>query len=182
MVTEAKRLMNDLPVLLASWMEEKSVTKKIDKMGTAKYMRTYEIPEEEAQQLGSLLADAAQEPRVQAFLSSLTFTDDQEITVYENEIGQVLKFSYTGRCGVDADSQRKVTLTWSMKDDGQEARDTLSLKSPAVSGSDREHPHLGTGGGGGRGQSDAERILPLRNRAQQGKDHPGRGSGAGECL
>ena len=57
-------------------------------MGTAKYMRTYEIPEEEAQQLGSLLADAAQEPRVQAFLSSLTFTDDQEITVYENEIGQ----------------------------------------------------------------------------------------------
>lgn len=84
MVTEAKRLMNDLPVLLASWMEEKSVTKKIDKMGTAKYMRTYEIPEEEAQQLGSLLADAAQEPRVQAFLSSLTFTDDQEITVYEN--------------------------------------------------------------------------------------------------
>ena len=80
MVTEAKRLMNDLPVLLASWMEEKSVTKKIDKMGTAKYMRTYEIPEEEAQQLGSLLADAAQEPRVQAFLSSLTFTDDQEIT------------------------------------------------------------------------------------------------------
>lgn len=53
MVTEAKRLMNDLPVLLASWMEEESVTKKIDKMGTAKYMRTYEIPEEEAQQLGS---------------------------------------------------------------------------------------------------------------------------------
>ena len=138
MVQEAKRLMDDLPVLLVSWMEEKSVTKKIDKMGTATYMRTYEIPEEEAQQLGTLLADAAQESRVQAFLSSLTFTEDQEITVYEDENGQVLKFSYEGRCGADAESQRKVTLTWSMKDDGQEARDTLSLKSPAVSGSDRD--------------------------------------------
>lgn len=53
MVTEAKRLMNDLPVLLASWMEEKSVTKKIDKMGTAKYMRTYEIPKEEASSWGA---------------------------------------------------------------------------------------------------------------------------------
>ena len=167
MVTEAKRLMNDLPVLLASWMEEKSVTKKIDKMGTAKYMRTYEIPEEEAQQLGSLLADAAQEPRVQAFLSSLTFTDDQEITVYENEIGQVLKFSYTGRCGVDADSQRKVTLTWSMKDDGQETRDTLSLKSPAVSGSDRDTltwERVAEVDGGNRTLSESFRYETVRNK------------------
>ncbi len=137
-VEEAKRLIDDLPVLLVSWMKEKSVSKKIDKMGTATYLRTYEIPEEEAQQLGYLLAEAAQEERVRSFLSGLVFTKDQEITVYEDENGQILRFGYTGRCGGDEDHQRKVTLTWSMKDDGQEARDTLSLKSPAVSGNDRD--------------------------------------------
>ena len=138
MVAEAKALINQFPVLLVSWMTEKSVSKKIDKMGTAKYMRTYEIPEEEAQQLGAILSEAAQESRVKAFLSGLVFTKDQEIAVYEDEAGQVLRVTYSGRCGADADSQRKVTLTWSMKDDGQETRDNFSLKSPAVSGSDRD--------------------------------------------
>ena len=75
---------------------------------------------------------------MKAFLSGLVFTKDQEIAVYEDEAGQVLRVTYSGRCGADADSQRKVTLTWSMKDDGQEARDNFSLKSPAVSGSDRD--------------------------------------------
>ncbi len=166
-VAEAKRLIDELPVLLAAWMEEKSVTKRIDKMGTAKSMRTYEIPEEEAQRLGELLAEAAEESRVQAFLASLVFTKDQEITVYEDEAGQTLKFSYTGRCGPDADTQRKVTLTWSMKDDGQEARDNFSLKSPAVSGSDRDTltwERVAAIDGGSRSLDESFRYETVRNK------------------
>lgn len=135
---EARRLTDDLPVLLARWMTEQSVTKKLEKYGTAKRLYTYSIPAEEAAALGETLAGAAQEARVREFLAGLTFTKAQKITVHADEEGKPLRLSYTGRCGADEEHQREVTLTWSMKDDGKTARDSLTLKSPAVSGKDRD--------------------------------------------
>lgn len=135
---EVRRLTDDLPVLLAQWMTEDDISKKLEKYGTAKRLYTYTLPAEDAAALGEVLAGAAQEERVRAFLSGLTFTKEQEITVYADAEGQPLRLSYTGRCGTDEEHQRKVSLTWSMKDDGTTARDSLTLKSPAVSGKDRD--------------------------------------------
>ena len=135
-VAEAKRLMQELPTLLADWKKEESVSKKIAKSGTAKTLYTFKLGKDDAAQLGTILAGAAQNSMVKAFLSSLTFSKAQAIKLYTDAEGQVLRFAYEGRCGVT--TQRKVTISWNMKDDGESARDSLTVKSPAVSGSDKD--------------------------------------------
>ena len=129
-VSEAKRLMQ------ADWKKEESVSKKIAKSGTAKTLYTFKLGKDDAAQLGTILAGAAQNSTVKAFLSSLTFSKAQAIKLYTDAEGQVLRFAYEGQCGVT--TQRKVTISWNMKDDGESARDSLTVKSPAVSGRDKD--------------------------------------------
>lgn len=138
LVQEAKRLIGELPTLLADYRTEKTVSKKISKVGTATTQATYTIGKDDASKLGEALAGAAQEERVKAFLQSLTFSKKQVLTVFTDKNGEVLRFTYEGQLGVGENTQRKVTLEWNMKDDGETARDTLTLKSPAVSGSDKD--------------------------------------------
>ena len=76
-----QRLMQELPTLLADWKEE-SVSKKIAKSGTAKTLYTFKLGKDDAAQLGTILAGAAQNSTVKAFLSSLTFSKTQAIKLY----------------------------------------------------------------------------------------------------
>ena len=169
-VAEAKRLMQELPTLLADWKKEESVSKKIAKSGTAKTLYTFKLGKDDAAQLGTILAGAAQNSTVKAFLSSLTFSKTQAIKLYTDAEGQVLRFAYEGQCGVT--TQRKVTISWNMKDDGESAGQPDREVARGVR-QRQGQPDMAAGAGHEQEQAHPDGELHLYGGSQQGEDHTG---------
>ena len=136
-LTDAYDVINGLNVALSPYGTEKSVKTAIDKMGTARTKTTYAVPAEDAAKLTDLLPGLCVAGELQSLLSSLTFSGKQQFVVYCAESGAILKVTYSGKCGVDEEHLRTVTLSWSLRRDDDNTRDTFSLKSPAVKGTDR---------------------------------------------
>ena len=125
-----------LPDALAEYTIEKSVKTKIGQMGTARVKQTVTIPADAAGTLSEKLSALSNDAGIAATLSNAVFSGKQTITIFCDEDGQMLKVTYTGRCGADEDHLRKVNLTWMMKRTEKDVRDSISLKTPAVKGND----------------------------------------------
>lgn len=122
---------------LEAYKKEDKVKQSIKNMGTARVKQTYTIPKADAAVLGEAIANNSRDGELRELLTSLIFSGKQTLTLYRAEGGEILRADYSGNCGIDEDHMRKVTLTWKMRRDSDAVRDNLTLKSPAVSGSDR---------------------------------------------
>lgn len=122
---------------LDAYKKEGKIKQSIKNMGTARVKQTYTIPKADAAILGEAIANNSLDGELRELLTSLTFSGKQTLTLYRAEGGEILRADYSGNCGVDEDHMRKVTLTWKLRRDSDAVRDHLTLKSPAVSGSDR---------------------------------------------
>lgn len=137
-LTEGFALLNGCQDALKPYLtEEVSVQTNIKDMGTAAVRQDYTVSKDDAASLPLLLADVCPEGRLKELIARLTFSGKQTLRVYRREDGVALRMEWKGKCGTDADHLRDVTLTWRLRRDGTAYRDELSLKSPAVSGSDR---------------------------------------------
>ena len=136
-LTDAYDLLNGLDVALEGYGTEKAVKTSITNMGTARKRITYTIPADDAAKLTELLPGLCVEGELQRLLQGLTYSGKQQFVVYQAESGEILKGTYEGKCGVDAEHLRKVSVSWSLKRGDEDTRDTFTLKSPAVQGSDR---------------------------------------------
>ena len=136
-LTDAYDLASGLDVALKEYGQEKSVSTSIANVGTAKKKVVYTVPAESTETLPGLLSGLCVEGELQSFLQSLVFSGEQQFAAFFLSDGTLAKVSYSGNCGVDADHLRKVTINWSMKRTVEEVRDNFSMKSPAVSGKDR---------------------------------------------
>ncbi len=135
-LTDAYDLACGLDVALKDYAEEKSIKTTIGKMGTARKKVTYTVPKESAETLSSSLSGLCVAGKMQNLISSLVFSDKQQFVAYYTEDDALIKVSYSGECGVDAEHLRKVTINWSMKRTDTEVRDDFTMKSPAVTGKD----------------------------------------------
>lgn len=135
-MTDAYALVCSLEKPLSAWCKESAVKTSVKNMGTARIKRSYTVPKDQAEEFASALIAACPMGKLGTLLSGLTFTGQQKLTVLLTKDGAPLRVEYTGKCGPDTKQQRQVTLTWRMRRD-QSTLDELTLKSPAVSGTDR---------------------------------------------
>ena len=135
-IADGYALVCSLEEPLAAWCKETSVKTAVKNMGTARIKRSYTVSKDQAEEFASALIAACPMGKLGTFLSGLTFTGQQKLTVLLTKDGVPLRVDYTGKCGPDTKQQRQVTLTWRMRRD-QSVLDELTLKSPAVSGTDR---------------------------------------------
>lgn len=135
---EGYALLSALEEALAPYLtSETSVKTDIKNMGTARIKQDYTVSKDDAPGLSALLTAACPEGRLRTLLSKLVFSGKQTLRVYRAADGSPLRMEWNGNCGVDADHLRDVNLTWRMRRDDTACRDELSLKSPALKGTDR---------------------------------------------
>lgn len=124
---------------LPDYMTEKSVSEKVKNMGTAKQKQSFTIPKGDVEGLGELLAGLCPEGEVKTFLSGLIFSGKQSLVLWKNSLGEIIRVDYNGNAGTAEDDLRKVSLTWKLRRDDEQVRDSLTLKTPRVKGSGRDN-------------------------------------------
>lgn len=112
------------------------IKSKIADMGTAVIKQVYTVPKEDASGLTDALTSLCPEGRLHTLLSNLRFSGKQSLTLWRDAADAVLRLEYKGKCGLSEDALRNVTLVWRMCRTGEAERDDLTLKSPAVKGTD----------------------------------------------
>lgn len=131
-------LLMNLEEALASYLDaEKSVKTAIENMGRAAVCQDYTVKSADASVLTELLSGACPDGKLKELISSLIFSGKQTLRVYRTSEGVPLRMEYNGNCGKDEGSLRDVNLVWRLRRDDEAYRDEVTLKSPALKGSDR---------------------------------------------
>lgn len=112
---------------LAAYQKEASIKTAIKSMGTARKKVTYTVPKTEVEAFARAVKASG--------VDGMTFTGQQKLILWRSEDGGLLRAEYSGQCGRDADSLRKVSLVWRLRRDEGCIRDEITLKTPAVKGS-----------------------------------------------
>lgn len=133
---DGRQLLNDAGEFLNDFKTEKAIKTSIQDMGTARLKQEYVVPKTDAQHMADALVQACPEGPLRTLLASLTFTGQQKLLLWRTGDGEIIRAEYTGKCGLDSDHMREVSLLWRMRRDG-ELRDDLTFKSPAITGRDR---------------------------------------------
>ena len=122
---------------------EKAIRQKL-RTGTAVRSVSIRIPQEAVQEgrMALLAEQAADTPVLQKWLEGMCFRGKQSFTLMFDEENRLLKIQYSGRMGTDTDHQRNVRLEWKCLRDGNSRIDELTLKTPAVDGSERDNWQL----------------------------------------
>lgn len=121
-------LLEGLGQALESYKKESGVKTSIKNMGVARTKAVYTVPKAETE----VFARAMQACGV----AGLTFSGQQKLTLWRDQEGNLLRSEYTGQCGRDAESLRKVNLAWRLCREDSCTRDEITLKTPAVKGGD----------------------------------------------
>lgn len=136
---ESEAMLAKLGKALASYGKEKKTDVAIKDMGKAKLKTIYTVPAEEASKLTGLLAPIAGKGELGALVGKLIFSGKQQFQLYQNAEGTILKLTYDGKCGLSEEDMRDVSLSWSLRRDDDNTRDTFTLKTPAVTGNNRNN-------------------------------------------
>lgn len=129
-------MMGSIGTALEDYSKEASIKTNIKNMGTARRKITYTLPKADAALMGQALADHCPEGELKDFLTKLMFSGQQKLILWLNAEDKVIRAEYAGRCGMDEESLRKVSLVWRMRRDDTLIRDDVTLKTPAVEGTD----------------------------------------------
>ena len=95
------------------------------------------VEAKDAAVFGAKMAALCPEGVLSDLAEGLTFSGKQSLSMLASEDGQVLKLTYSGRCGIGEDI-RKVNVTWRRQRSGANVKDEISLTSPAVKGNQRD--------------------------------------------
>ena len=76
---------------------------------------------------------------VRQFLSKIILSGRQRLTLLKDEDGKLMKVNYTGKSGMTGDIIRNTDLDWRCLRSENGYKNVLTLKTPAVSGSDRHN-------------------------------------------
>ena len=72
-----------------------------------------------------------------AIIRSLAFSGPQKIILLYNQDNRVLRINYDGTIGFSEDTARRVSAVWRCVRSGKIKKDHITLKTPAVKGSDK---------------------------------------------
>ena len=124
---------------LSALSQEKKVSYKIASVGTAQKALVYTVPEESAELLRDgllMLLDGLNRPEASTFLKTLAIDGDAVITLYQSAEGENMGLGIKGTMGFENVAPRKVTFLWGFFSGEDKNTHTISLKAPAVKGSD----------------------------------------------
>ena len=135
---ELYALLQQLPEALPEYHAEKKVQSAVPKMGTAVHKDTVTVPADQAEEFGTALKKVCTSGRLGAIIAPLVFSGKQSVMTLQNENGDIIKATYSGRCGTDEEHLRSVTMTWLLRREEENTLDKFTLKAPAVKGTDRD--------------------------------------------
>ena len=72
-------------------------------------------------------------------LDALIFSGKQKLTMLEDESGAPLMLTWTGKAGTDEEHLREIRLEWRCLRGEESVKDKLTLRSPALKGTDRDN-------------------------------------------
>ncbi len=79
---------------------------------------------------------------VRQFLSKVVLSGKQRLTLLRDEDGNLMKVNYTGKSGLAEDSIRNTDADWKCLKYGNNFKDELVLKTPALNGTERHNISL----------------------------------------
>ena len=85
------------------------------------------------------LADLADSGECRELISGLSFSGVQKIGLLYTSEGKIVRISYDGKVGQSPDTLRKVALVWKCLREDEHRKDSVSLKTPAVTGADKDN-------------------------------------------
>lgn len=88
------------------------------------------------------LAGLARTESFKAYINGLTFSGNQKIGLLYDENGKIVRINYDGKVGKTPETLRKVTLVWKVLREENHLKDSISLKTPAVTGADKDNISL----------------------------------------
>ena len=88
------------------------------------------------------LADLADTEEFKKLLSGYVFSGNQKIVLLYNENGEIVRISYDGEVGGSQESLRKVSLVWKCLRGDNHQKDSISIKTPAVAGADKDNASI----------------------------------------
>lgn len=84
-----------------------------------------------------ILTELAVTDESRAFLGKLIFSGPQKIILLYDQDDRLLRINYDGAVGLSEDSIRRVSLVWRCLRSGDQKKDNLTLKTPALKGYDK---------------------------------------------
>ena len=85
------------------------------------------------------LADLCETETGKNFLKNLVFQGAQKIVLLYDKDNQLLRINYDGTLGTSSEDLRRVSLVWKCLRSENHIKDSLTIKTPAVSGYDRDN-------------------------------------------
>ena len=85
------------------------------------------------------LADLCDNQSTRNDLIKLMFQGGQKIVLLFDQNGNVLRINYDGTVGVSETEMRKISLVWKCLRSGDHVKDSLTIKTPAVKGYDKDN-------------------------------------------
>ncbi len=74
-----------------------------------------------------------------SMLKKMVFSGNQRFTLLYDGEDHLIRISYDGTAGLSEDNLRNVSLNWKCLRSGEKVRDSLTIKTPAVKGYDRDN-------------------------------------------
>ena len=136
---EAFALLTGLPEAFPESFKEGKENITYREYGPVKKKKIGSIaPEEGTGGMNAYLA-GAKEPLASMLTKEPVLQGQQRVNLFEGEDGRILRLTYDGTIGRDADSLRKVSLNWRRLRTETKELDNLILKTPAVKGGERNN-------------------------------------------
>ena len=86
-----------------------------------------------------VLADAAGSEDCKKIINGLVFSGSQKIGLLYDENGRIVRITYDGKVGETQETLRKVALVWKCLREDNHVKDSISLKTPAITGADKDN-------------------------------------------
>ena len=88
------------------------------------------------------LADLAEDESLREKINGMTFEGNQKIGLLYDEAGKIVRINYDGKVGRTPEMLRKITLIWKVLREEDHQKDSISLKTPAMTGADKDNMTL----------------------------------------
>ena len=85
------------------------------------------------------LIDLTDSEECRKIISGLTFSGAQKISLLYDAEGRIVRINYDGTVGESEETLRKVSLVWKVLREEEHQKDSISLKTPAVKGADKDN-------------------------------------------
>ena len=73
------------------------------------------------------------------YIEQLVFQGSQKIVLLFNQNNDLLRINYDGTVGISSEEMRRVSLVWKCLRNGEHIKDSLTVKTPAVTGYNRDN-------------------------------------------